>query len=324
MYIDQITYTPADMEAERYLIAVRKANYGSVTSQVAEAAEGDTVTLNIAPKDGYRLKELRVVNGVYYTMGKTFSLASYDAENSTLTFVMPDDQVVLQPVFGSIKEMESLYSLDFTSTTDGTLPPGWRCVQENGEVHEYPNSYTLGARTFAGFTGYQGKALYWRTDCAEYGRQSAYPLALAAGNYKLSFATAAWKESPQYVVKVLDANDAVVAESTTYTATPNANGSKSANVTAAQKGELDFTVTQAGNYIIRFEDVSTFDGYHEFLLLDCVVSSVKTPTGINIVSADGTHSTTIYGIGGEQRQTLQRGLNIIRTADGKTRKVMVK
>ena len=43
-------------------------------------------------------------------------------------------------------------------------------------LHSYPNTYTGGARTFVGFNGFQGKAFYWRTKYAEYGRQEAYPL----------------------------------------------------------------------------------------------------------------------------------------------------
>ena len=99
MYIDQIIYTPADVEAEQYQIFVRKANYGTVESQVTGAAEGETVTLNVITQEGYELKELRVINGVYYTMAKTISFDTLNAQSSTLTFTMPDDQVVLQPVF---------------------------------------------------------------------------------------------------------------------------------------------------------------------------------------------------------------------------------
>ena len=313
MYIDQIIYTPADMEAERYLIAVRDVANGTVTPNVTEAAEGDIVSLNVNAANGYQLKELRVTNGVYYTLDKTIKFSGLNSQNSTITFTMPDDQVVLKPVFGIATNTTDIYKLDLTSTSEGTLPPGWRCVQENGEVHEYPANYSLGARIFSGFTGYQGTALYWRDNCAEYGRQSAYPLTLSAGDYKLSFATAAWKESPQYKVKILDANDAVVAESSTYTATPNANGDKSSNVTSTQNGELNFTVTKAGNYIIRFEDVSTFNGYHEFLLLDCVVASVERQTSIRVVSEDGSMSDTIYDLHGRRyngNNTLSPGIYI--------------
>ena len=323
-YIDQIIYMPADMEPERYLITIRDAANGSVTSNVTEAAEGDTVTLNINANEGYKLKELRMINGVNFTMGTTFSLATYDAENSTLTFVMPDDLVTLQPVFGLANEVEPTYLLDFTNINGGTLPPGWRCVQEDNVVHEYPETYGQGARTFTGFVGYQNKALYWRNNCAEYGRQSDYPLTLDAGDYVLSFATAAWKESPQYKAMILDINDVVVAESDIFTASPNANGNTSADLTSAQAAELSFTIDETGNYIIRFEDVSNYGGLHEFLLLDCVLTPISTPDAIRLVSADGSESTIIYGIGGERRQKLQRGLNIIRTSDGKSKKVLIK
>ena len=336
-YIDQIIYSPADVEDERYLISIREADHGSVKviSPLSEgigetdAAEGDTITLSITADEGYKLEELRVVNGVNFTMGTSIQLstslqASGNSQLSTLTFVMPDDLVTLQPVFSKVNEVAPTYQLDFSSTAGGTLPPGWRCRQDGGTVHEYPETYGQGARTFTGFTGYQGKALYWRNDCAEYGRQDAFPLMLAAGSYELSFATAAWKEAPQYRVKILSTDDTVIAESDVYTATPNASGSTSANLTSAQAAELSFTISEAGNYIIRFEDATNAGGLHEFLLLDCVITSTSIPDAIRIVNADGAESTIIYGIGGEQRHTLQRGLNVIRTADGKSKKVMVR
>ena len=99
MYIDQIIYTPADVEAEKYQIFVRKANYGSVTADVVEAVEGQTVTLSIEANSGYGLKELRVINGVNFTLGTNISLETLSNGNSQLTFTMPDDIVTLQPIF---------------------------------------------------------------------------------------------------------------------------------------------------------------------------------------------------------------------------------
>ena len=99
MYIDQIIYTPADMEAEKYQIFVRKANYGSLTPRCTEAAEGDTVVIDIQANEGYGLKELQVVNGVNFTLGTTINLETLANGNTVLTFVMPDDIVTLKPVF---------------------------------------------------------------------------------------------------------------------------------------------------------------------------------------------------------------------------------
>jgi hypothetical protein len=99
MLIDQVIYTPADCKAEKYLVTIRKANYGTVTTDVTEAAEGEVVTLTIIPRDGYGLKELNVVNGVNFTFGTAISLETLSNGNTKLTFSMPDDIVTLQPVF---------------------------------------------------------------------------------------------------------------------------------------------------------------------------------------------------------------------------------
>ena len=190
-------------------------------------------------------------------------------------------------------------------------------------MHQYPNKYDAGARTFAGFTGYQGKALYWRNGSAEYGKQAAYPLSLEAGEYKVTFAMAAWKSTPKYKMQVLDASGNAVVESDTYIATPNANGNMGANIKAAKTYELPFTVTEAGKYTIRFTDKTTGEGFHEFLLLECRINSVESPDAIIATSAESgsTLPVGIYSPSGIRQQSLQKGLNIIRTADGRTRKV---
>ena len=120
MYIDQIIYTPADVEAEKYQIVVRKANYGSVTADVVEAVEGQTVTLSIEANSGYGLKELRVINGVNFTLGTNICLETLSNGNSQLTFIMPDDIVTLQPVFAkgeNIVDGISIVNADGTKST---------------------------------------------------------------------------------------------------------------------------------------------------------------------------------------------------------------
>ncbi len=118
-YIDQIIYTPADVAPERMHIYVRSAKYGTVESQVDDAIEGETVTLSVKPQSGYALKELRVINGVYYTMAKTLSIETLDPQTSTLTFTMPDDQVVLQPVFekSTVPDAVELINAEGTEST---------------------------------------------------------------------------------------------------------------------------------------------------------------------------------------------------------------
>jgi hypothetical protein len=318
MYIDQVIYSPADTPTEKFLLTIRSAEHGTVVADVEEAAEGQVVTLTPQPDAGCQLKELRIVNSVYYSMAKTIAVGNGTGK---ITFTMPDDNVTIQPVFA---DMTVNYKLDFTNVLSGTLPPGWRCVQDNNEVHDYPNSYTSGSRTFQGFTGYQGKALYWRNNCAEYGRQASYPLTLDAGNYKLTYAMAAWKGSPKYNVQIVNLNGgASVASSQTYTATPNVDGSTTGNVSSAQLRELPFTVSQPGNYVIRFVDQTGTGGYHEFLLLECRVNNIPT-SDINPAMATRQLPVGIYSPDGRQLTSLHRGLNIVVDANGHSRKVLVK
>ena len=136
MYIDQIIYTPDDVEAEKYQIFVRKANYGSVTADVTEAVEGQTVTLNIEANSGYGLKELRVINGVNFTMGTNISLETLSNGNSQLTFTMPDDIVTLQPVFAKGENVVDGISIVNADGTQSTV-----IYDLNG--HHYNNSNSL-------------------------------------------------------------------------------------------------------------------------------------------------------------------------------------
>ena len=320
-YIDQIVYKPAGTPKEKYLITVRTAENGVVTADVAEAAEGDTVRLSVKADEGFALKELRVVNSVFYTLSKTIAFSDGEDE---ITFVMPEDNVTIQPVFA---DMTSVYKLDFTTVQGGTIPPGWRCVQENNETHVAPNNYSQGARTFAGFTGYQGKALYWRNEYCDYGCLSDYPLTLQPGDYKLTFAMAAWKGSPKYKVQIFDANtNKAVATSQTYTATPNVNGNTAGSVKSAQLRELPFTISEAGNYYVRFSDDSNAGGFTEFLLLECRINTVAAADAIPVLSSSDESVTpvAIYDLQGRRQPALQRGINIVRTADGKTRKINIK
>ena len=315
--IDQVIYEPVGTEAERYLVSVRQASQGTVTPDVTEAAEGDTVHLTVQPKDGYRLSELRIINSVFYTMAKTIVVK----DQNNVSFVMPDDNVTLQPVF---VDNSAIYKLDFTSVVGGNMPPGWRCTQEDNAVHEYDNNYGTGARTMTGFSGYQGKAIYWRKVSAEYGRQANYRLSLEPSDYKLSFAMAAWKGTPKYKVSIINlATGSVLASTSNYTASPNANGNGSASLSSATKRTLAFTVTEAADYVIKFSNETGGDDLAEFLLLECSVNPVQS-TDIAVTTRDQSLPAGIYSLSGVRLPRLQRGVNIVVSADGTCRRVVQK
>lgn len=314
--VDQIIYIPEGTPAEKFLVTVRDTEDGTLVPDKTEASEGEKVKLAVKAADGCKLKELRIVNSIYFSMMKTINVSNPD----TITFIMPDENVTLLPVF---ENTNIPYKLDYSSVLVGNIPEGWRTADGNGAdgVHEYPNSYTQGSRTMGGFTGYQGKALYWRNTSAEYGRQTAYPLTLETGKYKLTFAMAAWKGTPKYEARVTSSSNTVIARSSVYTAAPDANGSTSANLSTANLNELTFDVTEKGNYCISF--LSNGGGFTEFLLLECTIKGVNT-SDIDVVGVGVNLPAGIYDLSGVRRQSLQKGINIVVNADGTSRKVVMK
>ena len=294
MYIDNVTYAPADLPAELFKLTVKESEHGTVVVPADSVAEGETVTLEVTPDEGFRFVGWTVLHG--------------DVTITDNTFVMPDDNVTLQPVFA---DMTSVYTLDFTDVLSGTFPVGWRAVQEDNAVHEYPNSYSSGARSFSGFGGYQGKALYWREQYAEYGNQAKYPLYLEPGNYKLTFVTAAWKATPRYKVQILaKTGSQTILETGSYTATPNANGNTGASLRAAKINTVDFAIEKAGNYIIRFVNLDAVSGFDEFLLMECKVNTAENPDGIASVRVIRNQDDDLYNLAGQKVGADYKGIVI--------------
>ena len=313
MTVDQVIYEPVGTPAEKFKVKVRDADFGHVIADVDSAVAGQTVHLTITPEDGYGIKALKVVSSIFFTQGKTIPVEKGATEAS---FVMPDDNVTIQPVF---YDMAAVYSLDFTDVAAGALPVGWRTT-DGSDVRNYPTQNGTGPRTFTGLTGYQGKALYWRTTSAEYGRLTDYKLTLEPGKYQLIYAMAAWKGTPTYQARIIRSNGAAVKASATITAKPDLNGNGAGNISTAERQTLNFEVTAEGNYIIQFKEIGS--GMQEFLLAECRLRDLNT-TGISTVSAASRWPRGIYGPTGVHRQTLQTGLNIVVDADGNVKKVMV-
>lgn len=309
MYIDNVTYCPAEIEDEKYAIVIRDAAHGSVVAACDSAAEGQNVQLTVTPDAGYRLKGWNIIHG-------SVSLGT----GEEISFVMPDDNVVIQPIF---EDTSLVYWLDYSNVLSGTFPQGWRAVQGGDEVHEYPNSYGSGARTFVGFSGYQGKGLYWREKNCEYGRQSSYPLTLEPGQYKITYTMAAWKGTPRFYARVLNASGAEVAKSAEHQAAPNADGNQAASVKTAVEHTLGFTVKDSGKYIISFANAGT--GFDEFLLLECnLTCSQPAEDGILETTFDANGQEEIYTLEGLRVPDYRAGLNIIRSRSGETRKVLIR
>ena len=314
MTIDQVVYEPADAEPEKFLVTVREADFGKVTASTDMAAAGETVKLTITPDEGYAIKELRVINSVFFTQELTIPVTAGATE---VSFTMKDENMTIQPIF---YDTMATYALDYTDVVAGALPEGWRTTDENGNVRNYPSNNGSGPRTFAGLTGYQGKALYWRGNSADFGRQSAYPLTLEPGSYELIFAMAAWKGTPKYQAKILNSSGTALKTSETYTAAPNLNGNAAGDISSATRITMPFDVTTKGKYIIQFKEVGS--GMQEYLLAECRLRCISL-TGIREVGADFAVEG-LFDLNGRRVANDAKGVLILRSADGTTHKIIRK
>ncbi len=88
--------------------------------------------------------------------------------------------------------------------------------------------------------------------------------------------------------------------------------------------EQPFTMTgtlQDGKLVAEF-NTSTETGMYDFVLKN--VFGYQTPTGISTVETMNLEGCEVYSINGTKLNGLQRGVNIVRKADGTTVKVMKK
>ena len=314
MMVDQVIFSPADEELEKFDITIKPSEHGSPIASVESAYEGQYVTISANPAEGYALKGWNIIHG---------KIDIKDNGDGTFSFLMPDDIVTLEPIY---VDNTIVYKMDLTNVLEGTFPEGWRSEINSTSVQEYPNSYSSGPRTFVGFTGTYYKGTYWRGMAYNYGKQTDHKLHLMPGNYKLTYAMAAWKGTPRYKAQILTSSGSTLKESQYYSAAPDARGSKSSDLSSAIEREMTFTVTKEGDYVINFyTDGGEWGG--EMLLLSCRVNKESTQTSIDSITVGGDilpAGSEIFDENGRKLPSLQRGINIIRRNGVEVKKVFIR
>ena len=313
MMVDQVIFSPADEEIEKYDINIKSATGGSPISSVSTAQEGETVTIDPNPVEGYSLKAWNIIHG---------KIDLKENEDGTFSFVMPEDIVTLEPIY---EDNTVAYKMDLTNVLEGTFAPGWRAEMNESSVQQYPNSYGSGSRTFVGFTGTYYKGTYWRGLTINYGKQDNYKLHLVPGNYRLTYVMAAWKGTPQYKAQILTSKGNALKETQYFTATPNANGSKSSNLSSAEQKTMEFEVKQEGDYIINF--YTNGGDWAEFLLLSCSLNKIPESTDIEtaVIGSDiESGEYEIFDEAGRRLPALRKGINIIRKNGVEVKKLFIR
>ncbi|MDR3148949.1 MAG: hypothetical protein LBT88_02875 [Oscillospiraceae bacterium] len=105
-----------------YAVSSYSSTNGSVTADKETAAAGETVTLTVAPSDGYQLTadSLKVKKAddslVELTPG------GYDSDGkATYTFTMPDGNVTVTAEFETVVPPVTKYNVNFSSMSNGTV-----------------------------------------------------------------------------------------------------------------------------------------------------------------------------------------------------------
>ena len=177
----------------------------------------------------------------------------------------------------------------FNSCANGGVPEGFKLYADNMEERTPANTYSGGARLFNDFAagGDFTSALYMRTNYLTYGfNDDEHKLTLEAGRtYTLSFNTARWKSSGEYLKVVILNAEGAEQFAQTVTCNPDVNGSKNA-VKNSSAYTITFTPEATGDYELRFVVANNADGedagetWHELLLANVKFGYIPNTYGV--------------------------------------------
>lgn len=207
----------------------------------------------------------------------------------------------------------SIWSDNFASYGASCVPPGWRAKSEGGT--RTAGNYSLGPRIMSfSAEGAMQYAFYFRagTDAAgscSYGEESDYRLALAPGRYTLNYSTVGWKANPQVTTLVQTASGSTLKSLvSTPTAFVSENGS-SARITKTTDFSLDFEITEAGNYLLKWVVAKASGGLNEALVGN-INLVLHEDTSITTIGEE-RQSQNIYDLQGRKLNKLEPGLNVV-------------
>lgn len=175
----------------------------------------------------------------------------------------------------------------FTECGNNSIPEGYKLFADGMEERTPGNGYGSGSRLFNDFAagGDFTSGLYIRRNYLTYGlNDEEHQLVMEAGKtYNLSFNTARWKASGQYLKVQLLLGEEILFEKV-VSCDPDVNGSKNA-VKGSSAYSIDFTPETTGNYELRFvvmknaEEEAGDEGMYEALLANVKMTYIPQAFG---------------------------------------------
>ena len=218
------------------------------------------------------------------------------------------------------ESMETVFKDEFDMSGASCIPTGWKSKYEDGT--RSAGSYSSGPRIMS-FSpeGVMPFAFYFRSGTngvgyASYGEDTNHRLKLEPGKYKLYYSTVGWKAKPSVSIYVQTTGSKRIK---TGSGTPrtfiSANGSSS-RITETTDKELEFEITDAANYILKWQVPQATSGLNEMLVGNITLVYIDEETGVESVIPLNLTDGLTYDLGG-RRITNEKAAKGILIKNGK-------
>ena len=258
----------------------------------------DGKALTVAPADGL-VEEI--------TLNYAGDNLANGLHSINITKVYPEDESLGDEVFTDSTYQFSVGAPDpsdvavelipasyFNTCANGSVPEGFLLYADGMEERVAGGSYGSGSRLFNDFAagGDFTSALYMRSNYLTYGlNDDEHKLTMEAGKtYTLSFNTARWKSSGEFLkVMILNLDGEALFEQT-VSCNPDVNGTKNA-VKNSSAYTIEFTPATSGDYELRFVVANNADGeeagdtWHELLLANVKFGYIPSSFGVTEMMA---------------------------------------
>lgn len=207
---------------------------------------------------------------------------------------------------------QSIFSDGFELYGASVIPAGWRSKYESGV--RTSGNYSQGPRIMSfSAEGAMQYAFYFRSGTdgegyVSYGEESKYRLALEPGKYTLSYSTVGWKANPTLKAQVLKSSGVVIkALASTPKSYVSTNGSSS-RITQTTDFKLEFEVTTAGNYLLKWIVNQASGGLNEALVGNIRLVRHEESNAIDVLEEEiATSISPLYDLYGRQVNTPSSG-----------------
>ncbi len=211
-------------------------------------------------------------------------------------------------------EMEKIFADQFDLSGASCIPAGWKSKYEDGT--RSAGSYSSGPRIMS-FSpeGLMPYAFYFRAGnngagYVTYGEDSQNRLTLEPGKYTLYYSTVGWKAKPTVTTYVqTTASKRIKSGSGTPRTYISSNGSAS-RITSTTDKELEFEITETGNYVLKWQVGQATSGLNEMLVGNISLVRFDEETGVETIIPLNLSDGMTYDLSGRRVNDNAKGIII--------------